>query len=81
MYRNLLTAAVVAAFLAGCAPMDDKTADEAPAEKTHVTGSRIPVRDASQSSATVDAGDTKIMPNGGYIAPGNINLPPKGGGH
>ena len=75
MYRTyLLTAAVAAALVAGCAPMDNKVADEAPAEKTHITGSRIPVRDSSQSSASVQATEN----TGGNVPQGAVNIYPKG---
>lgn len=68
----LLTAAVAATFLAGCAPMDNKVTSEAAPEKSTVTGSRLPVRDSGQSSATVESAENK----GGYVAPGNINIQP-----
>jgi hypothetical protein len=80
MYRSyLLAAAVTVTFLFGCAPMDNKPGDPAE-EKTHITGSRLPVRDGA-TSASVDSSDQRNSAIGGWVPAGNVSIPPKGGAH
>jgi hypothetical protein len=45
----LLPVAIAAVFVAGCAAMDQKSAEPQP-EKDYVTGSRLPARDRGSSS-------------------------------
>lgn len=75
MYRSyLLPAAIAAAFVAGCASMN-QASNEDSADKTQITGSRIPHRDSSTSSSVQQSTDRNPV---GAIVPSSAGsaMPP-----
>jgi hypothetical protein len=71
----LLPIAIAAVFVAGCAAMDQKSAEPQP-EKDYVTGSRLPARDHGSSSAVKGIeskeGIDDMMRQGNVAAPAKV---------
>jgi uncharacterized protein YceK len=55
----VVLAALAAISVAGCASVEQRQSDESKADKTYVTGSRIPARDGS-TSTRVTAIENKV---------------------
>lgn len=72
---NLLCLTVAAGLVAGCASTPPQTADAPQRDKTSVTGSRLPSRDADVKSVSNKSDITDIMQRSN-----TNNLPSMGGG-
>lgn len=76
---DLILAAIAATVVAGCATAPNPQVAESADDKAYVTGSRLPVRDNSSTTANVKAIANKNAIDDMMNRGSSIYIPPKGG--